>query len=174
MNEDLLKIFENVNDWLKHAEAKNAMLIAFNGALTFGLIQVYELDLINSNEFLTHSLIGSILLITVSLLIALISFSPQLRFNNDLDVALKKDKNLIYFSYLSKMPAKYIAKEITGKKYSKIGELDRDLAEQIRQNSKIASIKYSYFRKAVWITCIVLIIDLIVAIGLLINGIINF
>jgi hypothetical protein len=72
------------------------------------------------------------------------------------------------------MPAKYIAKEITGKKYSKIGELDRDLAEQIRQNSKIASIKYTHFRRAVWLTCIVLIIDLIVAIGLLINGIINF
>jgi hypothetical protein len=174
MNDNLLEIFKNVNDWLKHAESKNAMLIAFNGVVIFGLIQSYDLNLIKDDQVLTCVLIVSIILQTVSLLIALFSFSPQLRFNNDLDVALKEDKSLIYFEYLSKMPAKYIAKEITGKKYSKIGELDRDLAEQIRQNSKIASIKYTHFRRAVWLTCIVLIIDLIVAIGLLINGIINF
>lgn len=38
--DELKDIFENVNAWLKFAEGKNAALIAFNGALTVGLLRV--------------------------------------------------------------------------------------------------------------------------------------
>lgn len=163
MNRDLLEIFKNVNDWLKHAEAKNAMLVAFDGATIFGLIQIHDADLIKSSELLSYSLVGAIGFLTVSLIIALISFSPQLSFKPETGVAMQKEKNLLYFEYLRKIPTKNIAEEIVGKEISQIDQLDIDLAKQIRENARIASSKYSHFKVAVWITCAVFISALLIS-----------
>ena len=38
--EQLYKIFNNVNDWLKFAEAKNFGLLTLNAAIVFGLTQI--------------------------------------------------------------------------------------------------------------------------------------
>lgn len=161
MNNDLLEIFKNVNDWLKYAEAKNAMLVAFNGAAIFGLVQIHDTDLIKNSEVLSYSLIGAIGLLTVSLIIALISFSPQLRFKPETGTAMQREKNLIFFEYLRKIPTRKIGEEITGEDFSKLSLLNQDLAEQIKQNSIIASSKYSHFKVAVWITSLVLILALL-------------
>ncbi|WP_421774257.1 Pycsar system effector family protein [Gracilimonas sp.] len=163
MNENLLEIFKNVNEWLKHAEAKNAMLVAFDGAAIFGLAQIHSADFIKNSEFLCYSLIGAIGLLTISLIIALISFSPQLSFKPEIGAAMQSEKNMIFFEYLRKIPTELIGKEITGVDFSKLGQLDRDLAEQIKQNSIIASSKYNHFKWAVGIASAVLFLATIVA-----------
>lgn len=163
MNENLLEIFKNVNDWLKHAEAKNAMLVAFDGAAIFGLAQLHSADFIKESEVLSYSLIGAIGFLTVSLIIALISFSPKLSFKPETGAAMQKDKNLVYFEYLKTLPTKNIAEEILGKEISVIDDLDIDLAKQIRENAKIASSKYSHFKVAVWITSVVFVLAIIVS-----------
>ena len=40
MNKELLLIFSNINEWLRFAEAKNAMIIAFNGASIYGIVKL--------------------------------------------------------------------------------------------------------------------------------------
>lgn len=39
MEERLKFIFANVNEWLRFAEAKNGVLVAFNGAAIWGTLQ---------------------------------------------------------------------------------------------------------------------------------------
>ena len=48
ITQQLYQVFNNVNDWLKFAEAKNAMLIAFNGASIFGIIKLLSLDFVSN------------------------------------------------------------------------------------------------------------------------------
>ena len=42
--ENLKSIFNNINDWLKFAEAKNFGLLTLNGALIFGITQTEASD----------------------------------------------------------------------------------------------------------------------------------
>lgn len=173
MNNDLLEIFKNVNDWLKHAEAKNAMLVAFDGAAIFGLAQLHSAHFIKNSELLSYSIIGAIGFLTVSSIIALISFSPQLSFKPETGVAMQREKNPIFFEYLRKIPTWKIGKQITGEDFIKLSSIDQDLAEQIRQNSIITSSKYWHFKIAVWITSIVFIVVLLISLIYFFNSLNN-
>ena len=77
MNKDLLEIHNNVKDWLKFAEAKNAMIIAFNGASIFGISKMPILDYGNSFGFWEWYFLFSIVFLVFSTLTALISFIPS-------------------------------------------------------------------------------------------------
>ena len=64
--EKLYKIFNNVNDWLKFAEAKNFGLLTLNAAIAFGLTQVTFSDdsivqLVAFYVFLPFSILSFIL-----------------------------------------------------------------------------------------------------------------
>ena len=50
-----------------------------------------------------------------------------------------------------------IYEDVTLAKFEKASKVDKDLTEQIRQISKVASRKYSYFFIAIWITISALI-----------------
>ena len=47
MEDKLKDIFENVNNWLKFAEAKNATIVAGNGLLIFGICRLLKDTSIN-------------------------------------------------------------------------------------------------------------------------------
>lgn len=153
LEEQLHKIFANVNDWLKFSEAKNAMLIAFNAASSFGLLKMYDFDFVKNSCFLQGYLIVVIFLFIFSTALSLISFAPRVKMIKEGLFADGTDSNVLFFEYLKNREHIQILEEVSGLLgEDKFSKLEKDLAEQIKQNSIIASRKLSYFTIAVWIT----------------------
>jgi hypothetical protein len=73
MEERLKYIFNNINDWLKFAETKNAALLVIDSAAIFAL-----LSFINSadsiNQYVVISLYATIALLLLSIFVLLFSF----------------------------------------------------------------------------------------------------
>src|SRR5687767_4696910 len=69
--EQLFKIFANVNDWLKFAEAKNFGLVTVNAAIVFGFSQSNI-----SGTFLTSGLYIFLPFAAASFFVSLISLFP--------------------------------------------------------------------------------------------------
>lgn len=152
-DEKLFKVFNNVNDWLKFAEAKNAMLIAFNGASIFGSIKLLNLEYIKSSDFLEGYFFFVIICLVFSTVNCLISFAPRVKIIKGGFYDSGKIPNVLFFEYLKGKSNLEIIKEITGvNETDKYTTLEKDIAEQIKQNSIIASRKYSHFTVSVWIT----------------------
>ena len=69
MTERLNIIFLNVNEWLKFAELKHAVIIAFNGAAIFGIFQIFINSETNYPILLNIYLYNTILFLALSILI---------------------------------------------------------------------------------------------------------
>ena len=151
MEERLKFIFSNVNEFLRFAEAKNAMIIAFNAGSIYGISQTYALEIVKSWEFMKVYMTISIVLLVFSTIISLLSFVPKLKiikkgfFSEDAS-------NVLFFEYLKNKTSAEILKEVNDLKEESYSTFEKDIAEQIKQNSLIASRKYSYFTIAVWLT----------------------
>lgn len=145
----LWKIFANVNDWLKVAETKNAMLIGFNGASIFGLSRV--MGSIDSGLWWYFFMVC--LIFIASLITSLVSFVPRLVDLPFSSVSKSKFKNLYFFEYLKDLTMENLLKEHFKEPEGGVfPDSLKDLAGQIISNSKIASLKYSYFTIAIWLT----------------------
>ena len=150
--EKLLKVFGNVNDWLKFAEAKNAMLIAFNGASIVGTIRLFDIVTINNSIFLSNYVLFVNICLIFSTVNCLVSFAPRVNIFKGI-YSSGKIPNVLFYEYLKGKSSKEIYQEITGDPdYKKSTTFEKDLAEQIKQNSIIASRKLSHFTISVWIT----------------------
>ena len=155
--EQLYRIFNNVNDWLKFAEAKNAMLIAFNSASIYGIAQALNLDCIKGQKFIEGYLMFVIVLLIFSTITALLSFVPKVKIITGSYYAPGNVPNVLFFEYLKTKSNVEIIQEVTGISptiQAPYARIELDIAEQIKQNSIIASAKYSYFTIAVWITTV--------------------
>lgn len=151
--EQLYKIFNNVNDWLKFAEAKNAMLIAFNSASIYGITQLFNLDYIKKCEPLIWYLIIVIIILVFSTICSLISFAPRVKIISGGLYAPSDTPNVLFFEYLKTKSNIEILNEVTGiTDDTSFTTIEKDTAEQIKQNSILASRKYSYFTISVWLT----------------------
>lgn len=149
LEDKLWKIFANVNDWLKVAEAKNAMLIGFNGASIFGLSRI----MVSCQDNLKWYLIIVCLFLGCSLITSFISFVPRLSDLPFSSASPSKNKNIYFFEYLKTIGSQTLLEEISQEeKNCKFPDSLKNLADQIISNSKIASLKYSYFSVAIWIT----------------------
>ena len=160
--ETLEKIFNNVNNWLHFAEAKNAALVAFNIAT---ISAISEFDFLKSINVLFYSMLISIL---VSTFISLASFSPIVN-----KLALKKEfsgpPNLLLFSYIASLSnSDEYLKELYEKYWNapetNATQIEKDFCFEIHTNSKIAIRKYSYFKASVIIDIIICIIWLVLLI----------
>jgi len=151
--EQLYRVFSNVNDWLKFAEAKNAMIIAFNSASIYGITQLFNLDFIKRSDQIINYLIIVIILLVFSTIFSLISFAPRVKIIKGGWYAPVDAPNVLFFEYLKTKTNEEIINEITGiSDFKTYTTIEKDIAEQIKQNSIIASRKYSYFTIAVWLT----------------------
>ncbi len=151
--EQLYKIFNNVNEWLKFSEAKNAMLIVFNSASIYGITQTFAIDFIKTKDYLKVYLVIVIILLVFSTILSLISFAPRVKIIRGGYYAPGDIPNVFFFEYLKTKTNIEIIKEITGvTDETTFSKIDKDIAEQIVQNSIIASRKYSHFTIAVWMT----------------------
>jgi len=177
--EQLYKIFTNVNDWLKFAEAKNFGLLTLNAAIAFGLTQV---------EFSNESVIKTIAFcvffpfLTLSFIPCLISLFPivtkiesknkkgeirnSMKFVNFLSNKIDKDKsfeNIHFYGYLKdleedKFEEKFLKKIGSTDKFTKY---ETELATQILYNSRITSLKYKFFKIGAFLFLFGLIISIL-------------
>jgi hypothetical protein len=182
----LTAIFQNVNDWLKFAEAKNGILLAFSGAgitATITLLATAQ----NIPNSLKIGLLLTTSLLCICSLICSVSFLPKTNLERLLwwrnrppknANYTKKDKdNLWYFGHLQKYNAIELL-EALNKHYfeGKVSNKPdykkeyQDIAAQITINAKIASLKFQVFTYAVYVLIAsILVIPCSVLINLLIS-----
>src|SRR5690606_2097247 len=127
--DQLYKIFGNVNDWLKFAETKNAMIIGFNGASIYGLIRAFNIDYIKNSSCIQCYLLLVIILLIISTVFSLISFVPKVKIIEGGLYNSGNTPNVLFFEYLKTKSNIEIIQEITGiTDESKFTRLEKDIA----------------------------------------------
>ncbi|MTJ08660.1 hypothetical protein [Anabaena sp. UHCC 0204] len=161
----LLAIFQNVNEWLKFAEAKNGILLAFSGAAITATITLL-VTAQNIPNSLNFGLLLTTILLCICSLICSLSFLPKInlerslyfqnRRNKKLNSQRSKDDNFWYFGDLQKYKADELL-EALNKPYFQ-GSVDitkeeykeyKDIAAQITINAEIAFLKFEVFTYAI-------------------------
>lgn len=156
---DLLQeIYEQANQMVRFAEAKNFGLIAFNGGILLAFARLfYEAYRIPGWTLL--SLKSLFLLVcgwiiamsAISLFLALCSLSPQLK-DKEKDLKLNRSDNLLFFGaiahfkpddYLDALKARYQLESINQ-------QYEKDISRQIVIVSQIAVRKFNYFKVALF------------------------
>jgi len=163
MTEKLLCILQIVNDWLKFAEAKNAVLLAFCSGANTAII-TYLSTASTIPNFFRYGLLFSIFLLCISSLICSLSFLPKTdiehfvgsRANKKSKSLLKDSDNFYFFNNLNKYQPDDLLEAINrlycgGKVQKPYKKEDLDIASQITINSEIASTKFRFFRRALWL-----------------------
>lgn len=158
MKEDLKNIFENVNNWMKFAEAKNGTLIVADLAIIFGVFQLLE-EMCCPKKWLIFYASIVMLLSLLSATICLTSFVPQLRMPWFINRGSpSKNDNLLYFAHIAKYAPKIYLNKLSELLKIQLPEkqpkLEMDYAEQIVTNSRITLRKYQTFKIGVWLTII--------------------
>ena len=165
----LLAIFQNVNEWLKFAEAKNAILLAFSGAAITATITILTTgqNLLNSLRF---GLLLTTILLCICSLICSLSFLPKTNLEYLLWLRDRRNKksnlqdpikdNFWYFGHLQKykpdelleaLNEPYFNSSLDIVKVSDKKEYKeyKDIAAQITINAEIAFLKFKIFTYAI-------------------------
>lgn len=142
----LQQTFDNTNNWLQFAEAKNAALIALDVAL---LAAFMSSDF--SKNYLFLSTVIAIGLLT-SLAFTIWSVKP---INKKLEKTTlgNIDANLLHYAFIASLnPEEYIQKLYTtywgepNKDINAIPQIEKDYCEEIISNSRITIRKQKYFK----------------------------
>lgn len=161
MQDELRYIFENVNNWLKFAEAKNAAVVAFNGAITMGALSLLKGYSPPLPIWYLWIVVVSVALSTIC---ALLSFYPQteIRWWWKTGTPSSED-NLYFYGHISKYSSEHYLQTLFAalpngiEKNNTVGcspqafsRIEMNIAEQIVINAEIASRKYAFFKVALW------------------------
>ncbi len=162
VSSNLIAIFQNVNEWLKFAEAKNGILLAFSGAAITATITI-----LSTAQSLPNSLKIGLLLTTIILcicaLVCSISFLPRtnlervLGLRRNLNPTIPDKDNFWFFGHLQKyQPIELL--EALNKHYfdSKLNNTPykkeyQDIAAQITINAEITFLKFRIFTYGVYV-----------------------
>lgn len=151
MESRLLVVFNNVNEWLRFAEAKNAMIIGLNGVVFFGVTRLINFDQIKDIELLIWYLFIGLLCLGASMFVALLSFVPQLKqIAPTFDLKKENDNFLFFASLKNKKVDEVISIYNTDKE--KVEPFHKHLSQQIICNAGITKRKYDHFTFACWLT----------------------
>jgi hypothetical protein len=158
MKEELNKILDNVIEWLKFAEAKNAGLIVFNSAAIAGVLQAYPAEP-TSLVFFKGVLVA---FFSISICISLYTFLPVLKktfpYQKYEDAKFETEKanlNCYFFNHHSKINCDQLLsllKYKTGDSDYSHTNVELDIADQIINNAEIAVSKFKLFTSAAYIT----------------------
>lgn len=145
--EVLKDIYLSVHDMVRFSETKNALLIAFNSAVTVGMIKlIYDLK----NEIIFVIYFSYVLAMSlVSLFISFSAVIPQVK-HKERDLKLNKSDNLLFFGTIAHLePKEYLEKVKSKYQLESINDsYEYDLARQIVISSQIAARKYQLFNRA--------------------------
>ena len=150
MIQELLKeIFNNVNSWITHAEAKNAAIIAFNVAfLTF----LWDMKCINEVKILFYLICIGMLASTI---MAFISFFPKMGKEIKDQGGHSIHDNLIFYVDIARYDKTEYIKAIF-KQYTQVDILDteiqkieEDFSAEITYNAAVAVRKHKWFNYAI-------------------------
>ncbi|MEH2256519.1 hypothetical protein [Nostoc sp.] len=179
----LTAIFQNVNDWLKFAEAKNGVLLAFSGTGITATI-----TLLTTAPKIPNSLNFGLLLTTSLLcicsLICSFSFLPKTNLERFVWLRTRPPKNVTFirkdadnfwfFGHLQKYNATELLDALN--KHYFDSELSspykkeyKDIAEQISINAQITYLKYQFFTYAIYVLIVSI---LVIPLSLIINFVI--
>jgi hypothetical protein len=171
---DKLKfIFDNVNNWLKFAESKNAALLVANSGIAFGITRII-FSLPNIDKVFFSCLLICICLVIISAFICLLSFIPKISDNFISENFLQPlNANLVFYGDIAKFTPEQYLKALHSNNLLREEDLENKFLEfisyQIVINSKIAYSKFIYFQLAIWLTIIAISILLILIIFTLIQ-----
>lgn len=165
----LLAIFQNVNEWLKFAEAKNGVLLAFSGAAITATITLLATAQ-NIPNSLNFGLLLTTILLCICALICSLSFLPKTNLDDLLWLRNRRNKksnsqdpiedNFWYFGHLQKYKPDELL-EVLNKPYfnskldiAKLADKKeykeyKDIAAQITINAEIAFLKFEVFKYAI-------------------------
>jgi hypothetical protein len=177
--EQLYKIFNNVNDWLKFAEAKNFGLLTLNAAIVFGLTQI---TFSNDSVIKTVAFCVFVPFLILSFIPCLISLFPivtkiesknkkgeirnSMKIVNYLSNKIDKDKsfeNIHFYGYLKDLKEDKFEEEFLKKTGSKetFTSYETELVSQILYNSRITSLKYKFFKIGAFLFLFGLIVSIL-------------
>jgi hypothetical protein len=164
LTQKLLSIFVLVNDWLKFAEAKNAILLTFSGA-AITAISAYLAAVKETAPSLQLGLIFSLILLGICSLVCAISFLPKTNLENIAWQRLKPSRkrgitvrdtdNFYFFGDLRRYEPVELVDAINkfyleGLAVDPRKKENVDIAIQLIINADIASIKFGLFTCALW------------------------
>lgn len=152
--DELPKILDRTNEWLKFAEAKNGAILVLNTAILFGVAQS-----LNSQDvmpdFVKWYAIEAMVFLFAAIVFSTISLIPRLTPPLWMRFPSAKDSpNIFYFGDICSLTPEsflntyYNVLGITNKS----SKLDFQCTNQIITNSKIAYIKYLQFNISAWFT----------------------
>jgi hypothetical protein len=158
MENRLLTILTQVNEWLQFAEAKNAGLVALDVIALTAIVSVLPSTEVEIAEPVAAGLLAAGLLLVLSLAISLWSFIPR---SNRLKVvraasrSSPRSSNLFFYGDVCGYQPDQFAAEVA-RRYDRIEDYDAaqhplhvDIAGQIVANSRITVAKNENFRVAV-------------------------
>lgn len=158
MNDFLEKLLLTVNDWLRFAESKNAVLLTVDGALLVGVLALNSF--FATNIILTVLFYNSLIFLVLSISVLSISFYARLKLDWLIPDKPPTD-NLLYFGNLCNFSEKKLFDAIDSRYFkgnsAPFEAIHRDLSNQIIVNSKIAMKKFRLFNAGLLLsTCALL------------------
>jgi hypothetical protein len=146
-------ILQLVNDWLKFAEAKNAVLLTLLGTALVTFINYTQCSFSHSVYFTIYCY-NVVAFGVAAILVTLFSFLPQTRMFWQWESRQPgRRPNVYFYGDLAYMTPEDVVTETK----PDLVETDREyfiaicLAQQIVTNSRIAQRKYNYFRIGLWL-----------------------
>lgn len=154
MDQQLWKIFENINRWLEYSERKNGLMLTFIGAQL-----VFVKLLTGQTDAVSHWLVACASLLGLAFLLILISLYPKTSIpkwlyflSEDSEKPTDADNLLFYGDIAKHSQAEYIKRlerdfhlTISGNKYCE------DLCAQILVNSQVTKGKFKIFKQTAWL-----------------------
>lgn len=155
LDEKLNSIFNNINEWLKFAEQKNATLLVLNGGIIWGVARILPkiedlLAIVNCLNAIGYTLI------MLSALSCITSFFPVLQISWFKTGDKSASDNCLYFAHIAKYSSReyldLLVKKLNLNENPKITGFHLDLSSQIVTNSEISLGKYKQFKFSSWAT----------------------
>ncbi|MBI9050828.1 MAG: hypothetical protein JEZ00_15515 [Anaerolineaceae bacterium] len=151
VDEKIIKIFDNVNDLQKFAEAKNGAILALNSAVLLALLSIFIDKYIQLNIVSKIYLSQMFLYLLASVIVSLISLMPRLSFNEKPKKYIKNE-NFLFFMNLADYKVNRVLFEISGENKRKgFSKFQKNIARQAIINSRIT--RYKFRMSSVAIIC---------------------
>lgn len=164
VTDKLILIFQMVNDWLKYAETKNSILLAFSGAAITAIITYIATAKLSFEIQIGLSM--TLILLFISSILTSFSFLPKTNLeniqwlkskpSNENKSCLKDTDNFYFFMDLRKYKAYELIDSLNrlyfNHKITNLSEKEYiDIANQIIVNSEIAFMKFKLSGVSSWL-----------------------